>query len=140
MSVHSYSFHSLSLKLQNRKMSFPFLPLKLSNKRMKEYFKIIIFIHFHSILFSHLKRGLTVTNNQHSMLYYEKFGILKLLKNIHFVTHSKDNLHICNWIKSTKYKIINSQHSVLVSASDGKKVTNIHTRNIHMIHPHPPMS
>ena len=49
MSVLSYSFHSLLLKLPNKGMSFLFPPLKLSNKGMKEYSKIILFIPFHSI-------------------------------------------------------------------------------------------
>jgi len=49
MSVPFYPFHSLPLKLPNRGIDFPFPPLKLSNKRRKEYSKIIIFIHFHSI-------------------------------------------------------------------------------------------
>ena len=58
MSVPSYSFHSLPLKLQNKGMSFPLSLLKLLNKEMEEYYKIIIFIHFHSIPFPPPKRGL----------------------------------------------------------------------------------
>ena len=72
MSVPSYSFHFLPLKLPNKGMSFPFSPLKLINKgmsfplsplkllnkEMEEYYKIIIFIHFHSIPFPPPKRGL----------------------------------------------------------------------------------
>ena len=49
MGVPSYSFHSLSLKLPNKGIDFPFPPLKLPNKRREEYSKIIIFIPFHSI-------------------------------------------------------------------------------------------
>ena len=49
MSVPSYSFHFLSFKLSNKGMDFPFPPLKLPNKRIEEYFKIILFIPFHSI-------------------------------------------------------------------------------------------
>ena len=41
MSVSSYSFYSLPLKLQNKGMHFPFPSLKLSNKEMEEYYKII---------------------------------------------------------------------------------------------------
>ena len=58
MSVSSYAFHSFSLKLPNKGMNFPFPPLRLPNKGMKEYSKIILFIHFHSILFPPPKRGL----------------------------------------------------------------------------------
>ena len=62
MSVPSYSFHSLSLKLSNKGMNFPFLLLKLLNKRREEYSKIIFFIHFLSILFPPPKRGLRVVS------------------------------------------------------------------------------
>ena len=58
MSVPSYPFHSLSLKLPNKGMDFPFPPLKLPNKRREEYSKIILFIPFHSIPFSPSKRSL----------------------------------------------------------------------------------
>ena len=51
MSVPSYPFHSLLLKLLNKRMSFPFPPLKLPNKGREEYFKIILLVNFHSILF-----------------------------------------------------------------------------------------
>ena len=64
MSVPSYSFHFLPLKLPNKGMSFPFSPLKLINKgmsfplsplkllnkEMEEYYKIILSIPFYSIL------------------------------------------------------------------------------------------
>ena len=46
MSVLSYPFHSLLLKLPNKGMSFPFPSLKLSNKGSEEYSKIILFIPF----------------------------------------------------------------------------------------------
>ena len=51
MSVLSYSFRLLLLKLPNKGMSFPFIQLKLQNKRSEEYSKMIFFIpfHFHSI-------------------------------------------------------------------------------------------
>ena len=58
MSVSSYPFHSLPLKLPNEGMSSPFPPLKLPNKKMEEYSKIILFIPFHSIPFPPPKRGL----------------------------------------------------------------------------------
>ena len=58
MSVPSYPFHSLLLKLSNKEMNFPFLPLKLPNKGMEEYSKIILFIPFHFIPFPPPKRGL----------------------------------------------------------------------------------
>ena len=61
MSVLYYSFHSLPLKLSNKRMSFPFPPLKLPNKRKEEYSKIILFIPFHSISFPPLKRSLKVS-------------------------------------------------------------------------------
>ena len=41
MSVPSYPFYSLTLKLPNKGMSFPLLPLKLPNKEREEYFKTI---------------------------------------------------------------------------------------------------
>ena len=58
MSIHSYAFHSLPLKLLNKEMSFSFPPLKLSNKVMEEYSKIILFIPFHSISYPSPKRDL----------------------------------------------------------------------------------
>ena len=60
MNVPSYSFHSLLLKLSNKRMSFPFSSLKLPNKGMNEYSKMIFFIPFHSIPFPAPKRGLKV--------------------------------------------------------------------------------
>ena len=66
MSIHSYSFHYLPLNLPNKGISnkgidFPLSLLKLSNKRRKKYYKIILFIQFHSILFSPPKQGLKET-------------------------------------------------------------------------------
>ena len=58
MSVPSYPFHFLLLKLQNKRMDFPFPPLKLPNKGREECSKIILFIHFPSIPFLPPKRGL----------------------------------------------------------------------------------
>ena len=60
MNVPSYPFHYLSLKLPNKKMNFSFFSLKLLNKRSEEYFKIILFISFHSIPFFPPKRGLII--------------------------------------------------------------------------------
>ena len=60
MSVLSYPFHSLPLKLSNEGINFLFPPLKLPNKRREEYSKIILFIHFHSIPFPPPKRGLSI--------------------------------------------------------------------------------
>ena len=54
MSVPSYMFHSLPLKLPNKEIGFPFPPLKLPNYGREEYFKIILFIHFNSIPFHSL--------------------------------------------------------------------------------------
>jgi len=51
MSIPSYPFHSLPLKLPNKEKDFSFLPLKLPNKRKEEYSKIILFIPFHFIPF-----------------------------------------------------------------------------------------
>ena len=59
MSVPSYSFHSLLLKLSNKGMDFPFTPLKLPNKGMEEYSKMILFIPFHFIPFPSPKRDLS---------------------------------------------------------------------------------
>ena len=50
MSIPSYPFYSLPLKLQNKGISFPFPPLKLPNKEIEEYYKMIIFIFFHSLI------------------------------------------------------------------------------------------
>ena len=55
MSVPSNQLHSLQLKLPNKEMDSPLSPLILSNKGMKEYSKIIFFIHFHSISFPPFK-------------------------------------------------------------------------------------
>ena len=60
MSVPSYPFHSLPLKLPNMGIDFPFPPLKLLNKGMEEYSKIILFIYFHSITFPPPKRALKI--------------------------------------------------------------------------------
>ena len=57
MSIPSYSFNSLPLKLLNKGMDFLFPPLILPNKGREEYSKIIFFIHFHSIPFPPPKRG-----------------------------------------------------------------------------------
>ena len=71
MSVPSYLFYFLTLKLPNKGMDFPFSPLKLPNKGMdfpisplklpnkgmEEYSKMILFIPFHSISFPLPKRG-----------------------------------------------------------------------------------
>ena len=54
MSVLSYPFHSLLLKLPNKGMSFPFPPLNLLNKGREEYSKMILFIYFNFILFHSL--------------------------------------------------------------------------------------
>ena len=60
MSVPSYPFHFLPLKLSNKGMSFPLSPLKLPNKGREEYSKIILSIPFHSIPFPPSKRGLNL--------------------------------------------------------------------------------
>ena len=65
MSVHSYQFHSLPLKLPNKGMNFLFPPLKLPNKGIEEYSKIILFISF-----SPPKRGL---NEKQSKLEKKNF-------------------------------------------------------------------
>ena len=61
MSVLSYSFHSLPLKLPNKGIEFSFPPLKLPNKGREEYFEIILLIHFNSILFPPSKGGFRET-------------------------------------------------------------------------------
>ena len=55
MSVPSYPFNSLPLKLPNKRMGFSFPPSKLPNKGMREYSKMILFIPFHSIPSSQAK-------------------------------------------------------------------------------------
>ena len=52
MSVPSKLFHSLSFKLSNKEIDYLFPPLKLPNKGREEYSKNILFISFHSILFT----------------------------------------------------------------------------------------
>ena len=49
MSVPSFPFHSLLLKLPNKEMRFSFSLLKLPNKKREEYSKMIIFIYFRSL-------------------------------------------------------------------------------------------
>ena len=61
MSVLSYPFYFLTLKLPNKGIEFPFPLLKLPNKGREKYFKIILLIHFHSILFLPSKRGFRET-------------------------------------------------------------------------------
>ena len=58
MSVLSYPFYSLPLKLSNKGIDFPFSPLKLPNKGREEYSKIILFIHFYFIPFPPPQRGI----------------------------------------------------------------------------------
>ena len=60
MSVPSYPFHSLLLKLPNKRMNFSFSPLKLPNKEREEYSKIILFIPFHYISFPPPKQETTL--------------------------------------------------------------------------------
>ena len=60
MSVPSYPFPSLLLKLPNKGMDFLFPSLKLLNKGREKYYKMIIFIHFHSILFPPPKQSLNL--------------------------------------------------------------------------------
>ena len=68
MSVPSYLFHSLPLKLSNKKMDFSFPPLKLPNKKTKEYSKIIIFISFHFITSHPPKQGLAQFTKPHILV------------------------------------------------------------------------
>ena len=74
MSVPSYSFHSLPLKLPNKGIDLPFPLLKLSNKGRKEYYKIILFIPFRYILFPPPKWDLKLPNKG----MYFLFPLLKL--------------------------------------------------------------
>ena len=71
-----YPFYSLPFKLLNKVMNFIFPPLKLPNKGMEEYFKIIIFIHFHSIHFPPPKWGLNVRFLGHGSLILIKLSQL----------------------------------------------------------------
>ena len=74
MSVLSYPFYSLLLKLPNKRMKFPFPPLKLSNKEREEYSKIILFIHFHPILFTSSKRSLKIILEYSSLPLFGSFN------------------------------------------------------------------
>ena len=83
MSIPSYPFHSLPLKLPNEGMSFPFPPLKLSNKRMKEYSKMIIFIpskqgpkNFLKKKKSYIKQNCYVYNIFHNKPYMAGYYLL----------------------------------------------------------------
>ena len=58
MSVLSYQFHSLLLKLPNKGISFSFPLLKLPNRGIKEFSKMILFIPFYSIQFLPPKQSL----------------------------------------------------------------------------------
>ena len=65
MGVPFYSFHSFTLKLPNKGIDFLFSPLKLLNKGREEYYKIIFFIPFHSLISNEglvLSMGLTIFN------------------------------------------------------------------------------
>ena len=77
MSVSSYPFYSLPLKLPNKRMSFSFILLKLPNKGREEYYKIILFILFHSISFTHSKQGQAIVKNS----FYKNFNII-FMENI----------------------------------------------------------
>ena len=68
MSVPSYPFHSLLLKLPNKGINFQFPPLKLPNKEREEYSKMILFIHFHSIPFPPPKRSLKENNIENILI------------------------------------------------------------------------
>ena len=57
MSVPSYLFHFLILKLPNKGMNFPFSPLKLPNKGMEEYSKMILFIPFHFLFPNEVRKS-----------------------------------------------------------------------------------
>ena len=74
MSVSSYLFHFLPLKLLNKGMSFPFPPLKLPNKGREKYSKIILFIHFYSIPFPPPKRGLRVRLRVYKGMEWNRFS------------------------------------------------------------------
>ena len=57
MSVPSYSFYFLPLKLPNKGMNFPLPPLKLPNKEREEYFKTgnyCVLSEYHKYVLPHL--------------------------------------------------------------------------------------
>ena len=62
MSVPSYPFHSLLLKLPNKGMKSSFPSLKLLNKGRKEYSKMILFIPFHSLIPNETYRLITMSS------------------------------------------------------------------------------
>ena len=74
MSVPSYPFHSLLLKLPNKGICLTFPPLKLPNKGREEYSKIILFIPFHSISFPPPKRSLSETERDGCIGHGLDFG------------------------------------------------------------------
>ena len=74
MSVLSYPFHSLPLKLPNKGINFQVPPLKLSNKYIKEYSKIILFIPFCSISFPPPKWRLREKRGN-TILYFFQYEI-----------------------------------------------------------------
>ena len=75
MSVPSYPFYSLPLKLPNKGTDFPFPPLKLQNKRNEEYSKIILIISFHSIPSSQARPKCTTAAESDSSNNTTSFGL-----------------------------------------------------------------
>ena len=97
MSVPSYSFHSLSLKLPNKEMSFSFPPNKLLNKGREEYSKMILFIHFHSIPFPPSKRSLNEFLIQNLInKFFKKVFLFSFMANSKKYPSKRFSSSICN--------------------------------------------
>ena len=93
MSVPSYPFHFLSLKLSNKEMDFPFPLLKLPNKRREEYYKIIFL--FHSIL-----------SSQAESKWVNGFSF-SMIKG-HLLTNEYENLFLMYFARYLKQYIIST--------------------------------
>ena len=102
MSVPSYPFHSLPLKLSNKGMSFPFSPLKLSNKGREEYYKNIPFIPFPPP-----KRRVEVRQLQILRFYLALFlfMIFQNLINGFFIFEIKDQNFLLDFFIFLKFKL-----------------------------------
>ena len=75
-------------------MNFPFPSLKLLNKGIKECSKIIIFINFHSILFSIPKREFILGQSRIFILYRKKWKKKKKKEEVAYELSKKMTLKL----------------------------------------------
>ena len=106
MSVSSYPFYSLPLKLPNKRISFLFPPLKLPNKGNEEYSKIILFIYFHSISFTLPKWELN-SSTQFKWILLDNFPKKHVMTlAIEYIVQEKQKLKVMSKIKREAFWII----------------------------------